>query len=273
MEFGFRRCDKPVRWDCRQRFIEDRNSAVDIARARLGLSERDLDDPVIAREVRSRAAVRSRRICSSPSAGVAALGRRHCPRETPPTPAPSERSCSRASWTSSTPFDAARERSPRINSNMRPYALPVCARAGMGEGRIPRIRVKFERNGAFDVAQGPQGHREERHRPDARIEKPNSQTVVVPGLKQSQSLFKMLPRLAVLSGEPMRDSGRAVSDSGLGRIGSRPTSPGRFGAASIAAQLAALVAAGPQTVVGRQPFRRVFVAPGTPRPSSRLHAL
>jgi hypothetical protein len=27
----------------------------------------------------------------------------------------------------------------------------MCALAGMGEGRIPRIRAKFKRNGAFDL--------------------------------------------------------------------------------------------------------------------------
>ena len=123
-------------------------------------------------------------------------------------------------------FDAVRGSAREVASHQFEHghdAFPVCACAGMGEGRIPRIRVKFERNGAFDLAQGPQGHREQRHRPDARLQKaePEPETVDALGLKQSQSLFKMLPRFAVLSGEPMRDSGRAVCNSGLRRIGSR----------------------------------------------------
>ena len=134
---------------------------------------------------------------------------------------------------------------------------------GMGEARVPRIRVKFERNGAFDLARGPQGHREVQRiapTPDPKV-RTGTQIVVALGLKQSESVFKMIPRFAVLSGEPMRDSGRAVCDSGLRQIGScldvaeegRRVRPHR-------GQLAAHVAADPQTVVGRQPFRRVFVA-------------
>ena len=123
-------------------------------------------------------------------------------------------------------FDAVRRRAREVASHQLEQshdAFPVCACASMVEGRIPRIRVTFERNGAFDVAQGPQGHREDRHRPDARIQKTEAkgQIVVAPGLKQSESLFEMFPRFAVLSSEPMRHSGRAVSDTGLGRIGSR----------------------------------------------------
>jgi hypothetical protein len=70
-------------------------------------------------------------------------------------------------------FDAVRRRAREVASHQFEHATTLfpCARAGMGQGRIPRIRIKFERNGAFDVAQGPQGHREERHRPDAGIQK------------------------------------------------------------------------------------------------------
>ena len=71
----------------------------------------------------------------------------------------------------------------------------------------------------------------------------------------------MFPRFAVLSGEPMRDSGRAVSDSGLGRIGSRlDVAEEGLRVGPHRRQLAAHEAADPQAVVGRQPFGRVLVA-------------
>jgi hypothetical protein len=42
------------------------------------------------------------------------------------------------------------------------------------------------------------------------------QIVVAPGLEQGESLFEMLPRFSVLSGEPMRHTGYAMSNSRLG---------------------------------------------------------
>ncbi len=92
----------------------------------------------------------------------------------------------------------------------------------MGEARDPRLGAADERNRAFDVAQRPQREREVEHRRDAGVlSEAKGQIVVAAGLEQGERAFQMIARFAILSGEPMRDSGDAMSDSGLGRIGSR----------------------------------------------------
>jgi hypothetical protein len=93
----------------------------------------------------------------------------------------------------------------------------------MSEARDPRLCVTEDGDRAPDVTQRPQYKREVEHRGDAGVvSEPERQTVVAPGLKQGDSLFKMLPCFMVLSGEPMRASSRAVSHSGLGGIGIGP---------------------------------------------------
>jgi hypothetical protein len=47
------------------------------------------------------------------------------------------------------------------------------------------------------------------------------QIVVSAGLEQSDRTFQMIPRLAILASEPASDSGGAMGDAGLGRIGAR----------------------------------------------------
>ena len=139
-----------------------------------------------------------------------------------------------------------------------PYArVPIWARPAIRASASPN-----EGNRAPDVAQRPQCKREVKHRRDARVlSEAKGQIVVAPGLKQGERAFQMLPRFEVLSGEPMRDSGHAVSDSGLGRIGSRlDVAEECLGVHPHRRQLAAHVAADPQAVVGRQPFGRVLVA-------------
>ena len=72
------------------------------------------------------------------------------------------------------------------------------------------------------------------------------QIVVAAGLEQGERPFQMIPRLAILAGEPASDPGGAMGDAGLGRIGSRldvaeegrSVRPHRW-------QLASRVAAGP----------------------------
>jgi hypothetical protein len=59
------------------------------------------------------------------------------------------------------------------------------------------------------------------------------QVVVAPGLEDGQRAFKILPRFAVLPDEPMRHSGYAVSDSGLGRIGLALTSLRKLSACAL----------------------------------------
>ena len=87
------------------------------------------------------------------------------------------------------------------------------------------------------------------------------QIVVAAGLEQGERPFQVIPRLAILAGEPACDPGDAMGDAGLGRIGSRldVAEEGRS-VRPHRRQLASHVAADPQTVVGRQSFGRILVA-------------
>jgi hypothetical protein len=86
------------------------------------------------------------------------------------------------------------------------------------------------------------------------------QIVVASGLEDGERAFQMLPRFAALSDEPMRHSGCAVSDSGLGRIGSRPdVAQEGLGVSPHRRQFAPGEATHPEPVVGRQPFGRILV--------------
>src|SRR5208337_1998382 len=79
-----------------------------------------------------------------------------------------------------------------------------------------------QRNRPFDVSERPRREGQLAEGCDDRVmRKAKAQFVVASGLEDSQRAFQMLPRFTVLSGKPMRYSGCAVSDSGLGRIGSR----------------------------------------------------
>ncbi len=82
------------------------------------------------------------------------------------------------------------------------------------------------------------------------------QIVVAARLEQGERAFQMIARFAVFSGEPMRDPGRAVRDSGLGRIAIRlGVSEKGLDVGPHRQQLAASVAAAPKTVVSRQTFK------------------
>jgi hypothetical protein len=98
----------------------------------------------------------------------------------------------------------------------------MCARTDMSEACDPRLGVPDEGNGAPNFAQRPQGERKIQHRCGAGVlPEAERQIVVTPSLEQGESLFEMLPRFSVLSGKPMRHTGYAVCNSGLGRIGTR----------------------------------------------------
>lgn len=101
-------------------------------------------------------------------------------------------------------------------------SLPKCACTDVSEARYPRFSVADEGGCAPHLAQRPQHKREAKHCRDTRVlPETEGQIVVTAGLKHGKRMFKMFPRLEVLSGEPMRDSNRAVRNSGLGRIRSR----------------------------------------------------
>ena len=141
---------------------------------------------------------------------------------------------------------------------------PMCTRADMGEAGTPRLSVASEGDRASDVAQRPQREREIQHCPGAGVvAEVKGQIVVASGLKQGERAFQMLARFSVLSGEPMRHSGCTVSDSGLGRIGSRlDVAEEGPGMGPHRRQLSAQQTADPQAVIGRQALKRVLVASG-----------
>ena len=95
-------------------------------------------------------------------------------------------------------------------------------RADMGEVRDPRLHAVDERNRAIDLAERPRRNRQIGHRGDAGVlSEAKGQIVVAAGLEQGERPFQMIPRLAILAGEPACDPGGAMGDAGLGRIGSR----------------------------------------------------
>ena len=93
----------------------------------------------------------------------------------------------------------------------------------MGEVRDPRLSAVDERNRSSDVAHRPQcDARDNAIASDAGVRsEAKSQIIVAAGLEQGERAFQMIPRLAILAGEPARDPGGAMGDAGLGRIGSR----------------------------------------------------
>ena len=95
-------------------------------------------------------------------------------------------------------------------------------RADMGEVRDPRLHAVDERNRAIDLAERPRRNRQIGHRGDAGVlSEAKGQIVVAAGLEQGERTFEVIPRLAILAGEPASDPGGAMGDAGLGRIGSR----------------------------------------------------
>ena len=115
------------------------------------------------------------------------------------------RSCSRAIRASSTAFGAAREWSPRISSNKADVHIRERMGADMRQVRDPRLGTPNERNRASDVAERPQRERQIGHRPNARVpSKAKRQIVVAPRLEQCQRAFQIIPRFAIVSGEPAR---------------------------------------------------------------------
>ena len=141
----------------RQRFVEDREGAVEIAGLSFGFGQGDLDGPVEAQGVLLRAEVSApRRISSSPSPG-APLQRSPSPRERPrtlSTTADHARATRRASLGR---VQRRAAKSPRISSNMA-----AC--------HFPRKRVRADVRGLDKVARrvrSNQGNRAPRSFPGA----------------------------------------------------------------------------------------------------------
>jgi hypothetical protein len=95
-------------------------------------------------------------------------------------------------------------------------------RADMGEVRDPRLHAFYERNRAIDLAERPGRNRQVKHRGDTGVlSEAKGQVIVAAGLEQGERPFEVIPRLAILAGEPASDPGGAMGDSCFSRIGSR----------------------------------------------------
>ena len=94
--------------------------------------------------------------------------------------------------------------------------------ADMGEARDPRLHAVDERSRAIDLAESPQRSGQIGHRCDVGVpsEIGRPDIFVAAGLEQGERPFEVIPRLAILAGEPASRSGGALRDARLGRIGS-----------------------------------------------------
>jgi hypothetical protein len=132
----------------------------------------------------------------------------------------------------------------------------------MGEGGSVRLRAANEGNRAPDVAQRPQGEREVKHCRDAGVlSEAVRQIVIAARLEQFKRAFQMIARFKILSGEPMCESDRAVSDTGVGRIGSiRDVAEECRCVRSCRIQFAPYETASPEAIIYLGSFGRVLVA-------------
>ena len=120
------------------------------------------------------------------------------------------RSARRAAW------------SPRINSNMAACILP---NASVPTWVRPAIRVCMRSMSEIARSTSPRAHEAIARlaiaaTPGSHAEA-KGQIIVTAGLEQGERAFQMIPRLAILAGEPASHPGGAMGDAGLGRIGPR----------------------------------------------------
>ena len=96
------------------------------------------------------------------------------------------------------------------------------AHADMGEARDAKLRVVDKRN--REIRPRREATRRSQDWPSWRRRGPSeaeSQIVVAAGLEQGEGAFQVIPRLAILAGEPAGDPGGAMGDAGFGQLGFR----------------------------------------------------
>ena len=93
----------------------------------------------------------------------------------------------------------------------------------MRDARDPLLGAVNEGNRAIDLAERPGRNGQIDHRGDAGVKsKAKGQIVVTAGLEQGERPFQVIPRLAILAGEPASAARDAMGDAGLGRIRASP---------------------------------------------------
>ena len=126
MQFGFERAMAgPL--GRRQRFVEDRDGAIDVAGAGFGFGKRNLDEPVEEQDVLLAQKFDAATHVLEPVAEPRRFQPSPSPRERPRTLATSADHARARVGRVRAAFGAARERSPRISSNMAACIFP-CAR-------------------------------------------------------------------------------------------------------------------------------------------------
>ena len=131
----------------RQRFVEDGDGAAGIARPGFSLGQRNLNQPVEQQNVLFAQQLDAATHVLEPAAGrVARCGRPALEKHAHARQR--FRSYWRASRASSKALGAAREWSPRINSNSAACIFPIRVRTDMRDARDPRLGVVDEGNRA-----------------------------------------------------------------------------------------------------------------------------
>ena len=245
---------------CRQRFIEDGDRTVEVAGSRFGLGKNNFGEPVEEQDLLFAQKFDAATHALEPVARCAAIGRRHAFEKNPPRLPHRQIVLTREPGEFNGVSRGARVIVSHQREHGRMQCLP-CACADVGEAGDPRLSVADERNRAFDLAERPQREREAKHRRDAGVlSEAERETVVWPGSKQGQACSRSFPRFEVLSGEPMRNSGRRGTQL---RLRASRASPRRRSGTrrSVPSSQAARRACScrPEAIVGCQSFRRVLL--------------
>ena len=205
----------------RQRFIEDGESAVGIARQSFGLSQRNFQQPVEQQNVLFVQLLDAAAHVFEPSADCAAR------RGRPTLEKHAESAPHRQLALASEPgkLEGVRRGPRAVAAHQFKHSRVVCSnrqRADVGEVRHPRLHAVVERNRAIDLAERPRHYRKMGHCGDAGVWSETERHVVVStGLEQGERPFEVIPRFAILAGEPASNSGYAAGHAGLGHIGRR----------------------------------------------------
>jgi hypothetical protein len=218
MQFRFERAT-PGAVGRRQHFVEDRKGALGVARPKYGFGQRDFQKPFKYGGVLNAQKFDAAAHAREPFARRAAFGPRPTVEKHPERAPQRKILLTRDALEFNDVRRGAREAAPHQFEHGRVH-MPVGARRDVRHSAESPLSAANKRNRAFDVAQRPQRNREVEHRSDPGVmSEPKGEVVVAAWLEQRQSLFQVNSRFDILSGEPMRDTGRAMSDAGLGRIG------------------------------------------------------
>ena len=207
----------------RQRLVEGRNSPVDVARAGIGLGQRDFHEPIEIPDVVLMQAL-------GPAAHVLESAE-----QVAFDPRPSLEKCSESARLSKIVFARNSDELQRVfrqgslaaahQCELGGKHFSECERIGVGKARDPRFHPIDKRNCAIDLAEGPTSKRQIRHGGDAGVwPEAKRHFVIAPWLEQRERVFETLACFAIFSGEPVSDALKPMPDAGFGELGLASTS-------------------------------------------------